>query len=281
MKCAVKFAVGAILIVVCRVAAWCTFVQLKNAIDWNKRNDCSSSRSMQTVKYQSISHQTYQQVWDYQHEVHRALIAHKLEHKRLGLAIDQIEQAHRLILCEHAPVFTLGRSGDVQNLLLSEAQLAEQGIEYFPINRGGDITYHGPGQITGYPLLDLDCFYNDVHKYVRMLEEVVIRVIAEYGLKGGRIEGYTGVWLSDGAGHRKVCAIGVHLSRWVTLHGFALNVNTDLQYFEKIVPCGIVDPDKSVTSMAQELGQIVPMQEIKDLYVQHFADVFGCRVSSL
>ena len=234
--------------------------------------------NMQTVLYENISGKTYQAVWDYQHLIHKALIQNKIDHKESGIAPKDLAQAHRLILCEHAPVYTLGRSGDEENLLLSIGELAERGIEYFPINRGGDITYHGPGQITGYPILDLDCFYTDVHKYVRMLEEVVILTIAEYGLLGGRISGYTGVWLSDEHGNRKICAIGVHLSRWVTLHGFALNVNTDLSFFNHIVPCGIIDKDKEVTSIAKELGRKVDMEEVRLKYLEHFAEQFGCAV---
>lgn len=233
---------------------------------------------MQEVRYEAISNKTYREVWDYQHVLHKALIQKKLDARNAGLDETKLEQDHRLILCEHNPVFTLGRSGNAQNLLLTEAELEQRGIEYFPINRGGDITYHGPGQITGYPILDLDGFFTDIHKYVRSLEEVVIRVLADYGLKGGRIEGYTGVWLSDDAGHRKVCAIGVHLSRWVTLHGFALNVSTDLSYFDLIVPCGIIDPDKSVTSISAELGCEVPLAEVRERYLQHFGAVFGCRL---
>jgi lipoyl(octanoyl) transferase len=236
-----------------------------------------SNLVMQTVIYEQINGLTYQQAWDYQHSVHHALIAVKADARKNGEPLPTTA-AHRLILCEHAPVFTLGRSGSAQNLLLTEAELTLRGIEYYPINRGGDITYHGPGQITGYPILDLDCFFTDVHKYVRGLEEVVIRLLAEYGLTAGRITGYTGVWLSDIKGNRKICAIGVHLSRWVTLHGFALNVNTDLSYYDHIVPCGIVDTDKSVTSLALELGHEVAIQEVMAIYIKLFEEVFGCKV---
>jgi lipoyl(octanoyl) transferase len=236
---------------------------------------------MQTVRYERIGDKSYQDVWDYQHILHKALIQNKLDARNAGLDETKVEQEHRLILCEHKPVFTLGRSGDAENLLLSSESLNERGIEYFPINRGGDITYHGPGQITGYPILDLDGFFTDVHKYVRCLEEVVIHVLAEYRLVGTRIPGYTGVWLSDANGHRKVCAIGVHLSRWVTLHGFALNVSTDLTYFDFIIPCGIIDPDKSVTSISKELGRDVPIGEVESLYVKHFGNVFGCKVEQV
>lgn len=233
---------------------------------------------IQNVTLEYISGKSYREVWDYQHEIHHGLIARKVQAKADGTALTN--QPHQLLLCEHAPVFTLGRSGDVENLLLNQEQLEARHIEYFPINRGGDITYHGTGQITGYPILDLDLFFNDVHKYVRNLEEVVIRVLAEYGLIGGRIAGYTGVWLTNenGTQHRKICAIGVHLSRWVTLHGFAFNVNTDLAYFDYIVPCGIVDPDKTVTSLHLELGHEVPLREVNEKYVKHFEEVFGCSI---
>jgi lipoyl(octanoyl) transferase len=183
-------------------------------------------------------------------------------------------------LCEHPHVYTLGKSGSMENLLLSEAQLQAAGIDFFPINRGGDITYHGPGQIVGYPILDLDYFFNDVHRYVRNLEEVIIRTLADYELEGFRINGYTGVWLGDENSNkkRKICAIGVHLSRWVTLHGWAFNVNADLQYFHNIIPCGIVDENKTVTSMQQELGMKMDMEEVKKRILVHFAVVFEAKL---
>ena len=175
-------------------------------------------------------------------------------------------------------------------MLLNETELVQEGVEFFKINRGGDITYHGPGQITGYPILDLDCFFTDVHKYVRYLEEAVIRTIAEYGLVGIRIQGYTGVWLENlpknpnytegGKSYRKICAIGVHLSRWVTMHGFAFNVNTDLKYFNNIIPCGIIDEDKAVTSLAAELGRKIDVEEVKMKLKAHYADLFQFQYSS-
>jgi lipoyl(octanoyl) transferase len=233
---------------------------------------------MQKVIYEQIEGRSYQDVWDYQNSVHKALINKKIAQKDAGLDIKKTVQEHRIILCEHAPVYTLGRSGDAEHLLLSEAELEARGIEYFPINRGGDITYHGPGQITGYPILDLDCFYTDVHKYVRMLEEAVICTLAEYGIVSERMQEYTGVWILDARGKRKICAIGVHLSRWVTLHGFALNVNTDLTYFDHIVPCGIAEADKTVTSMQAELGKALDMEVVRQKYLNHFAALFQCTL---
>lgn len=185
-------------------------------------------------------------------------------------------QIHYLLFCEHNPVYTLGKSGSETNLLLNAEALEQQGFEFFRINRGGDITYHGPGQITGYPIFDLDCFFTDVHRYVRYLEETVILTLAEYGIEAGREQGYTGVWLAaDGARpKRKICAIGVHLSRWVTMHGFAFNVNTRLEHFHNIIPCGIADTDKDITSLQQELGRELDMEEVREKLRGHFAQLF-------
>ena len=223
----------------------------------------------------------YASAWDYQTRCHRALI----ERKRLDDQDKpgQHEIQHKLILCEHPHVYTLGKSGHPSHLLVDSSGLAAIGATYYKINRGGDITYHGPGQIVGYPILDLDDFYRDVHRYVRDLEEVIIRVIRHFGLTGVRLPGFTGVWLEpDGPNtrFRKICAIGVHLSRWVTLHGFAFNVNTDLSYFQQIVPCGIHDQDKDVTSIARELGYPVDMQEMKILLSQEFESIFACSLKS-
>lgn len=193
--------------------------------------------------------------------------------------------AHYLLFVEHPPVYTLGKSGSMDNLLLTEKELVEKGISFYPINRGGDITFHGPGQLVGYPILDLDLFFNDVHRYVRNLEEVMIRTLADYGVEGFRVKDYTGVWVEGGQGKeafwskkRKICAIGVHLSRWVTLHGWAFNVNTPLHYFDYIVPCGIAETDKTVTSLAVELGHPIDMQVVKDTVRRHFEAVFECGV---
>ena len=194
-------------------------------------------------------------------------------------------QRHYLWFCEHPPVFTLGKSGSVEHLLYSESELAERNATFFKINRGGDITFHGPGQITGYPIFDMECFFTDVHKYVRSLEEIAIRTLSEYGLVGIRIKDYTGVWIADEnttiqkRRFRKICAIGVHLSRWVTMHGFAFNVNTDLSYFDYIIPCGINEADKSVTSLAVELNRRIDMQEVKNKMKKHFKSVFSFEFS--
>lgn len=224
----------------------------------------------------------YRDAWDYQSALHRQLVENKLRNRHLPPGA--YPQEHQLLFVEHPPVYTLGRSGSMQNLLLSEAELTARGIEFFPVNRGGDITFHGPGQIVGYPLLDLECFVTDVHRYVRNLEEVIIRTIAEYGIEGFRIKDYTGVWAvppKKGPGeYAKICAIGVHLSRWITLHGWAFNVNTPLEYFNYIVPCGIADEDKTVTSLAALLGRELDMEDIKTRIKHHFAAVFECIVAT-
>ena len=210
---------------------------------------------------------TYEEVWDLQKHLQQKLIYNK----RNG----RPDCPGYLLLCEHQPVFTLGKSGKFDHLKVSLIELQDQQTEFFKINRGGDITFHGPGQITGYPILDLDQFYNDVHRYVRELEEVVIRTIREFGIEGIRVPEYTGVWIQDKKGRRKICAIGVHMSRWVSLHGFALNVNTDLQYFEKIIPCGINADDTSVTSISNEIGKKVDMENVRLRLKHHFKDVYG------
>lgn len=222
----------------------------------------------------------YQRAWDYQTALHRALVDNKLKNRSFPPL--SYPQEHQLLFVEHPPVYTLGKSGSMDHLLLSEDELIEQNIAFFPINRGGDITFHGPGQIVGYPILDLECFFTDVHRYVRNLEEVILRTIAEYGIEGFRIKEYTGVWVNapNGQGSAKICAIGVHLSRWTTLHGWAFNVNTALEYFQHIIPCGIDDQDKSVTSMAQLLGREVEMEAVKAQLKRHFADVFECEIVS-
>jgi lipoyl(octanoyl) transferase len=239
--------------------------------------------SLPKVEYQDLGRIRYQTAWDYQFETIKKVIDVKREVREATPSVsDPIfkenlikTQLNYLLFCEHHPVYTLGKSGSLDNLLLNQTELAAQDIEFFKINRGGDITYHGDGQITGYPIFDLDCFFTDVHKYVRSLEEVMIRTIAEYGLEGTRIKDYTGVWLENGDKKRKICAIGVHLSRWVTMHGFALNVNTPLSFFNNIIPCGIEDADKTVTSLAAELGRNVDMDEIKERVKYHFSEVFG------
>lgn len=245
---------------------------------------------VQKVIYQDLGRISYREAWDYQSQLQKELIDRKLNARKLQQVFEasianniQIEEpvvtdpTHYLLFCEHNPVYTLGKSGSVEHLLLDEAGLSNEGIEFFKINRGGDITYHGPGQITGYPIFDLDYFFTDVHKYVRYLEEAIIHTLADYGLEGMRIKEYTGVWLegSKDMPKRKICAIGVHLSRWVTLHGFAFNVNTDLRYFQNIIPCGIEDEDKTVTSLEAELGKKIDVEEVKQRLKGHYATLFG------
>ena len=247
-------------------------------------------KQLPKVIFQDLGHISYKEAWDYQFQLQKQLIDHKLvARKRLERVVETSEyppsvladileppQSHYLLFCEHNPVYTLGKSGSLDHLLLSETELYNKGVEFFKINRGGDITYHGPGQITGYPIFDLDFFFTDVHKYVRYLEEVVIRTLAEYDLEGTRIAGYTGVWL-EGDGEkpkRKISAIGVHLSRWVTMHGFAFNINTDLTYFTNIIPCGIAEDDKAVTSLSVELGKKIEIGEVKEKLKRHFAALF-------
>jgi lipoyl(octanoyl) transferase len=234
----------------------------------------------QNVLFHDLGLMSYQAAWDHQTAVHRALVEQKLAHR--GEQPGTYPQQHQLLFVEHPPVYTLGKSGSMDHLLLTEAQMSEQGIQFFPINRGGDITFHGPGQLVGYPILDLECFFTDVHRYVRNIEEVFIRTLADYGIAAGREPGYTGVWIADNLPKkRKICAIGVHLSRWVTLHGWAFNANTDLAYFDNIVPCGIDEEDKGVTSLAAELGQTVDMTALKTNVKRHFADVFECSVEPI
>ncbi|MEM6319235.1 MAG: lipoyl(octanoyl) transferase LipB [Bacteroidota bacterium] len=232
---------------------------------------------MEKVTYEYLNLMNYQAAWDYQKIRLKEVIDRKLANRHLALDDPAYESPkHYLLFCHHPPVYTLGKSGSLDNLLLNEQQLEQQGIEFHKINRGGDITFHGPGQIVGYPIFDLDQFFTDIHKYVRFLEEAIIRTLADYGIKGTRIEGFTGVWIKrkNGEPNRKICAIGVHLSRWVTMHGFAFNVNTDLTYFDYIVPCGINDEDKTVTSLAKELGRSVDILEVMEVVKKHFAQLF-------
>ncbi len=228
------------------------------------------------VELKDMGRIQYKTAWDLQLELFEQIKELKLKNRDLP-AEQQITTPNYLLLCEHNHVYTLGKSGFVENLLLNDQQLKKEGIEFYHINRGGDITYHGPGQLTGYPIFDLDNFKTDIILYLRDLEEAIIEVIAEYGLKGGRIEGLTGVWLdsTDPGKARKICAMGVHTSRWVTMHGFGLNVSTDLSYFGKIIPCGIVD--KSVTSIEKEVGK-VNMEDVKKLCIEKISKIFGAKI---
>ena len=232
-----------------------------------------------TVHYRHLGRMDYQQAWDLQTELHAATVARKRANRQaVKDGRPAGEQYHHLLFVEHPPVYTLGKSGSADHLLLDEATLAERGFSFYRINRGGDITYHGPGQLVAYPIFDLEEFFTDVHKYVRCLEEVVIRTCADFGLRAERDEGFTGVWLPGDPTRRqprrKICAIGVHLSRWTTLHGFAFNVRPDLTHFGNIVPCGIADDDRAVTSLSVEVGRPVDLPEVEPLVRRHFLEVF-------
>lgn len=220
---------------------------------------------------------SYQEAWERQTQLHNEVKQIKIDNRRNGTSIPQ---KHYLIFCEHPPVYTLGKSGKMDNLLLSEKELSEQNIDFYKINRGGDITFHGPGQIVAYPIFDLDEFFTDVHKYVRFLEEAVIRVLKKYDIKADRIKGFTGVWLQANANQklRKICAIGVHLSRWVTMHGLAFNINTELDYFNNIVPCGIEDEDKEVCSLQSEIGRLINYQAVKEELKKEFEELFNINL---
>ncbi|TXB69494.1 lipoyl(octanoyl) transferase LipB [Phaeodactylibacter luteus] len=233
---------------------------------------------MQQVVFQDLGKIRYAEAWELQEALLKRSVDLKMANRDKAKAGAPLSpQQHFLLFCEHFPVYTLGKSGSPEHLLLDDKALAAEGFEYFKINRGGDITYHGPGQIVGYPILDLDEFFTDIHKYVRYLEEAVIRTLARYGLEGGREDGFTGVWLApaNGKPKRKICAIGVHLKRWVTMHGFAFNVNTDLSHFGNIIPCGIADEDKGVTSMQAELGRELSLDEVKAILKEEIANLFG------
>lgn len=225
---------------------------------------------MQKTQLKELGVTDYQTAWDYQNKLFQHIIDIKLDNRKNNL---NTPTPNYFLFTEHPHVYTLGKRGDLNNLLLSKSQLEERGISFFKSNRGGDITYHGPGQIIGYPIIDLDNFFTDIHKYMRNLEEVIILTIAEYGLKGERSEGETGVWLGVGTPFaRKICALGVRTSRWVTMHGFALNVSTNLGYFDHIIPCGI--RGKSVTSLEVELNKKVSISEVKNKIKHHFKAVF-------
>ncbi|WP_353135693.1 lipoyl(octanoyl) transferase LipB [Pseudopedobacter sp.] len=217
----------------------------------------------------------YEVAWSRQEDIFSKTVAVKTENRNDPENVK--ETSNFLIFTEHPHVYTLGKSGKQENLLLDENGLKEKHATYHKINRGGDITYHGPGQIVGYPILDLDNFFTDIHLYLRTLEEAIILTLRDYGIESGRYEGYTGVWLdADNDKARKICAMGVRCSRWVTMHGFAFNVNTDLSYFGNIVPCGI--DDKDVTSMKRELGKDVDIEEVKEKLKGHIAHLFKMRV---
>ncbi|WDO13151.1 lipoyl(octanoyl) transferase LipB [Flavobacterium sp. WW92] len=223
------------------------------------------------IQLLDLGQKDYKETWGYQEDLFKDILDLKIRNRREEL---ELETPNYFLFVEHPHVYTLGKSGDLSNLLLSEKQLEDKGATFYKINRGGDITYHGPGQIVGYPILDLENFFTDIHKYLRFLEEVFIRVLADYGLTGTRSEGETGVWLGVGTPFaRKICALGVRASRWVTMHGFALNVNSDLGYFDNIIPCGI--RGKAVTSLNVELGvEEVDVAEVKEKIKKHFTELF-------
>lgn len=232
------------------------------------------------VEFEDLGTREYQSAWDYQESLMKNIIDLKIKNRDLPVEQHVITPNH-FLLVEHPHVYTLGKSGHEENMLAGIDQLKEIEATFVKVNRGGDITYHGYGQIVGYPVLDLENFFTDIHKYMRNLEEVIIRTIAEYGLKGERSEGETGVWLDVGKPYaRKICAMGVKASRWVTLHGFALNVNTDMRYFEYIIPCGI--KDKQVTSLKRELERELTPEEMEDIKAKirkHFEDVFDAELN--
>jgi lipoyl(octanoyl) transferase len=215
--------------------------------------------------------------WDFQESLFNDTVAQKITNRNLEPQ-QQIETKNHLLFVEHPHVYTLGKSGDASHLLINDNQLEEKKATYYKINRGGDITYHGPGQLVGYPILDLDHFFTDIHKYLRLLEETIILTLDEYGIKAGRSKGETGVWLDEDNVFkaRKICAMGVRCSRWVTMHGWGFNVNSDLNYFSNIIPCGI--QDKAVTSLNKELGEEVDMIEIKEKLKKHFSVLFECKL---
>lgn len=226
------------------------------------------------VIFQDLARKDYKETWEYQEQLFKNILDTKIKNRRENAGL---ETDNYLLLVEHNHVYTLGKSGDEQHLLANADLLKKIGATYYKINRGGDITYHGPGQITGYPILDLENFFTDIHKYLRFLEEIFIKILADYQLKGERSPGETGVWLDVGTPFaRKICALGVRASRWVTMHGFAFNVNTDLGYFDHIIPCGI--QDKAVTSLAAELKREVDLDEVKQKIKYYFSELFEAQL---
>ncbi|HCD51614.1 MAG TPA: lipoyl(octanoyl) transferase [Balneolaceae bacterium] len=227
---------------------------------------------VKTIELYDLGRKEYRATWELQQKIQSRIIAEKRAEQEGALKSGRKKDV--LLLVEHPHVYTLGKSGVEENMLRSMAELKDLHADYVKIDRGGDITYHGPGQIVGYPIMDLDRHFTDIHKYLRYLEEVMIRLLQEYGIDGGRLEGLTGAWVNES----KICAMGIRCSRWVTMHGFALNVNTNLDYFSNIVPCGI--DDKKVTSLEELLGHPVELNEVKEKIVKYFAEVFELQVES-
>jgi lipoyl(octanoyl) transferase len=230
--------------------------------------------------FQKLGLIDYKKAWDYQEKLFTSIIDIKIRNRSLSKE-DQEATPNYLLFCQHPHVYTLGKSGNPENLLLTDQELIEKEATFYKINRGGDITYHGPGQLVGYPILDLDNFFTDIHRYLRYLEEAVIKTLADVGIDGGRINGLTGVWIDYKRmkNPRKICAIGVKSSRWITMHGFAFNVNTNLDYFDYIVPCGI--RDKSVTSISRELNKEVDMVKIEELIKNHLSELFDFELKEM
>ncbi|WP_452221357.1 lipoyl(octanoyl) transferase LipB [Lacinutrix salivirga] len=228
------------------------------------------------IDIQDLGLKDYKDTWDYQETLFKSIVDTKIKNRREAAGL---ETQNHFLFVEHPHVYTLGKSGDLSNLLLDEKQLETKGATFYKVNRGGDITYHGPGQIVGYPILDLENFFTDIHKYLRLLEEMIILTLAEYGIEAERSPGETGVWLDVGTPFaRKICAMGVRASRWVTMHGFALNVNADLGYFDNMIPCGI--RGKAVTSLNVELGKKeINIPEVKEKLLNHFATLFEAELA--
>ena len=221
-----------------------------------------------------IGKSSFSDAWEYQEDIFKKIIDQKIKNRSNE---NKMETNNFLIITEHDPVYTIGKSGDISNLLLNDDEMKTQGIEFYKINRGGDITYHGPGQIMGYPIIDLDNFFTDINFYLRKLEEVIINTLESYDLEGFTIKGETGVWVKDNNGlSKKVCAFGIRASRWVTMHGFSFNVNPELNYFKNIIPCGITD--KGVTSVSELKNRVIEMNEIKQILYKNFAESFSAKL---
>ena len=229
----------------------------------------------QSVIFRDLGRMRYQEAWDLQEKILKENLELKIRARHNGE--EEAATRHHLLFCEHDPVYTLGKSGKKEHILISESAMQQKGIEFFHTNRGGDITFHGPGQLVGYPIFDLEKFGTDIGKYLRNIEEVIILLMKDYGLEGERSPGETGVWMEPGhpAKARKICAIGVRCSRWITMHGFALNIHTDLRYFDHIIPCGI--QHKKVTSLERELGEKPDEEAVKQRVKNHFCSVFGIQ----
>jgi lipoyl(octanoyl) transferase len=255
-----------------------TKLNTKRSINADGKANFAPVMAKQQVVFEDLGKMGYQAAWDYQEK----LLAENVAVKSSKYKHDEVmtDTQHHLLFVEHPPVYTLGKSGSIDNVLISEEDRKKNGMEFFKINRGGDITFHGPGQIVVYPIFDLEKFYTDIGRYLRNLEEVIIKILADYGIKGDRSTGETGVWLDpDIKGkERKICAIGVRCSRWITMHGLAFNINTNLDYFNNIIPCGI--QDKQVTSLQKELGREIDMNEIKEKMKKYFEDIFNASLLS-